>query len=218
LKGARRPPLTITRGVANAASFVSALIFIALVLYIIKGIRDTELLLGIWFIYSGLTASSIHPVVVSYSSAAETIKQGYVKDAVRPPFSPISATALAFSVPFTAPLILYAMIQWLLSVLEKAAISSEIDIEDIAEELPQQIGSAKLYIVSSVVPVLQPIALLSSLNSLEAMICALLRALSKRGLWDKPCTPDFVEVMIWTKPYNLAFDSKLLSEKWSIKD
>jgi len=220
VKGAPKKPLHIARSLSNATSFIAALLFVLVMLYFYSygGDKGFGLLLSLWTIYSGIVASSIYPLIRVYYSATLVLIHRYRAGLLRPPFKPLSAIAVVLAVPFTAPLVAASMNHWLLNVAERIAARTDIDLEEVARELPASITSLKPFVISAVIPILQPIALLYSWRHFQLTLCGLLRTLTRKGLWDKPCTLDFIEIMIWTKPNDLALNSKLLSEKWSIKD
>ena len=220
MKGTPKKPLYIGRSISNTASFIAALLFVLIVLYLYSygGGKGLGLLLSLWIIYSGIVASSIYPLIKSYHSATLMLIHEYRVGMLRPPFKPPSAIAAVLAVPFIAPLVAASMNHWLLNVTERIAARTGISVEEVARELPASITSLKPFVISTAIPILQPIALLYSWRQFQLTLCGLLRILTRKGLWDKPCTPDFIEIMIWAQPNNLALDSKLLSEKWSIKD
>ncbi len=220
MKGTPKKPLHIGRSLSNTASFIAALLFVLIVLYLYSygGEKSLGLLLSLWALYSGIVASSIYPLIKSYYSATLVLIHEYKVGLLRPPFKPFSAIAVVLAVPFIAPLVTTSMNHWLLDVTERIVARTSIDVEEVAKELPASITSLKPFIVSTVIPILQPIALLYSWRRFQLTLCGILRVLTRKGLWDKPCTLDFIEIMIWTQPNNLALNSKLLSEKWSIKD
>lgn len=220
MKGTPRKPLYVSRALSNAASFTAVFLFILMVLYLYLygSKRALGVILYLWTIYAGIVAFSIYPLVATYYSVVTILIREYDVEPLRPPFRPLGAAAAVLAVPFTAPLVVSSMNAWLLNIVEKIIVETGIDVDEVARELPSSITSFKPFIAGAILPILQPISILYSWRNLQLALCGLLRVLSRRGLWDKPCTPDFIEIMVWAKPNNLALNSKLLSEKWSIKD
>jgi hypothetical protein len=217
MKGRPLRPLGAAIVFSKAAGFLGSLSFIAFLASAVLS-NSPETSLALWILFGGFTAASIYPPSLAASRLINIFRSLDKNIALRPLFTPLTGAFAALAVPPIAPLIAYSMLLSMLDVIDKLTADYDISVEDLIRHLPGDILSPKFFVVSSIIPIVLPLAVTMYWRNVFSISCAMLDSLRRRGLWDKPCTSDFIEIMIWSQPHSLAFNSKLLAEKWSIKD
>ena len=211
--------LGIARQANRAASILAMTAFAASIASLVLGMPGLALVL--WLV-AGASAATVSYTTSAYVERIAGLIVERIEEAETPPPRPLldSLTAAVVTVvaPPAASLTVRGAVEWLVQLVDWAI---QVIPEAYSEIEKIRVTPVDNRLYAAAVTVVGLPALVDPLwRLLDQLSCLVLRLLAVRdpSLRDKPCTGDFVEVVVWTKPLYNALDTKLFSEKWSIKD
>jgi hypothetical protein len=142
----------------------------------------------------------------------------------RPLADPHAALAYSTIAPPVAAVIMLFNSRWLVDAVHSVLVHSGTPEGEVARWLVER-GLAgeegvkgSTYLLGATILGL-PYTVSRHYRWLLIVACAALQSSPGwSSLRDKPCTQDFIEVMVWGELDNSTLNSKLLAEKWSIQD
>lgn len=213
-------PLDLARRLSRAAALAAAVLFASSLALLALGLPGPAL--ALW-LAAGASAGTVSYLSSSYVYRLAGIlleRAGEAEEpAPRPLFDPLTGALATIVAPPAAALVAKGSIEWLGQLLDWVLQAMPEAQQVVEKEAPIAPVSPGLYAAAATVVGL-PLLVEPLWRLLGGLACLSLRVLAARDpmLRDKPCTGDLIEIVVWSKPLYDALNSKLFSEKWSIKD
>jgi len=214
-----RPLPTRPFAAAYAASLLASLLFALSLAAALGG--EPWLGVGLWFLSGAATGA----VVAEFHGYSDGLLEAARRLGVKPPrplLDRVGAALVSLLAPPAAGVLVEAAVENMLSVANAAAAENpSVDLKAIVERLQ---GEARLeplgvYAGLSVIPLLLPLLVSKAAVAATVAACIAYESLrTAKGLGDKPCRLDLVDVVVWSKTPGSALDLKLVSEKWGVED
>ncbi|ABM80914.1 hypothetical protein Hbut_1071 [Hyperthermus butylicus DSM 5456] len=226
MKGTPIQPFHAAFKASIAAAGVAGVLFYVSLASLLLGRTDYALLA--WLASGAFAGAAVYPATL-YSYRLARLILSKVPPLETPPPRPYTSPAVSLTLPILAPpvasLLLLANIRWLLELGDAVLAAYEPEsarrfrrgVEELAASRGLGLSVGDYTVGVSVIGL--PATIVRHLRGLLVLTCKLFELLPpEAGLRDKLCTHDLVEVVVWAEPHNPPIDSKLFSEKWSVKD
>jgi len=206
---------------ALASSMAAGLLWLASLAALVYGYPRLALLL---WLGAGAGSAGAVTLFALYAQGARLLAAELGVEPPRPRLDPWVAAATALAAPPAAGLLIYAAVRQVLDVADAASGLPGGEPREVAEAV---LGGAALeplegLAAASVFPPLLPLLVPRAALAARVAACAAYEAARRsprgRGLLDKPCRPDLVDVVVWAKPLGLTLDLESLLEQWSVQD
>jgi hypothetical protein len=209
----------VSSGIAALLAYISlALVVAGLKLWSLF----TWVLSGFFAGYTAFISSYYSFNLISSLASLLNARESFIE--IRPLADPYASLAYSIVAPPAAAAIMLFNSRWIIdtvyNILEAAGGSGDGFLKWLIERgLANENGvKSSTYLVGLTVLGL-PHTVARHFRWLLVVTCAAIRNSPPSSvLWDKPCTQDFIEVMVWGELNNSTLNSKLFAEKWSIQD